>query len=83
MKDLEANWGPQSDIILSSSPNHLYRFSNNNLPVSSAVIVLLQGVKITPLVIPWSTMTNIESKPSTGGRSVIRSMEQLAKGRVN
>ena len=83
MKDLEANWGPQSDMILSGIPNHLYIFSNNSLPVSPAVIVLLQGVKITPLVSPWSTTTNIESKPFTGGRSVIKSMEQLAKGRVD
>ena len=43
-KDLEANWGPWSDMILSGNLNHLYRFSNNNLPVSLAVIVLLQGV---------------------------------------
>ena len=83
MKDLEANWGPQSNMILSSNPNRLYRFSNNNLPVSSAVIVLQQGVKITPLVSPWSTTTNIESKPSISGKSVIKSMEQLAKGHVD
>ena len=47
-KDLEANWGPQSEIILSSNLNRLYKFSNNSQPVSSAVIVFLQGVKITP-----------------------------------
>ena len=82
-KDLEANWGPQSEIILSGSPNHLYRFSNNSLPVSSAVIVLLQGVKITLLVSPWSTTTRIESNPSTGGKSVMKSMEQFAKGHVD
>ena len=83
MKALEANWGPWSDIILSGNPNHFYKFSNSNLPVSSAVIVLLQGVKITPLVSPWSTMTNIESNPFIGGRSVIKSIEQLAKGCVD
>ena len=81
-KDLEANWGPQSKIILSGSPNRLYRFSNNSLPVSLAVIVLLQGVKITPLVSPWSTMTKIESKLLTGGMLVMKSMEQFAKGHV-
>ena len=77
------NWGPWSDMILSGSPNHLYRFSNNSLPVSSAVIVLLQGVKITPLVSPWSATTKIESKPSTGGKSVMKSMEQYVKGHVD
>ena len=77
------NWGPQSDMILSGNLNRLYRFSNNNLPVSSAVIVLLQGVKITPLVSPWSTTTNIESNLFIGGKSVMKSIEQLAKGRVD
>ena len=70
-------------MILSGSPNCLYKFSNNSQPVSSAVIVFLQGVKITPLVSPWSTMTKIESSLSTGGKSVMKSMEQFAKGHVN
>ena len=46
----------------------------------SEVIVLLQGCKITLFERPWSTITKIELKPSAGGRSVIRSMEQLGKG---
>ena len=82
-KDLEANWGPQSEIILSGNPNRLYKFSSNSQPVSLAVIVFLQGVKITPLVSPWSTMTKIESNPLTGGKSVIKSMEQFANGHVD
>ena len=49
--------------------------------MSSEVIVLLQGSKITPFERPWSTTTKMESCPSAGGRSVIKSMEQLAKGR--
>jgi hypothetical protein len=51
--------------------------------VSSEVSVLLQGIKITPFESPWSTTTRIESYPSAGGRLVIRSIEQLAKGRVD
>ena len=81
-KALEANWGPLSEIILSGSPNHLYKFSKRSLAVPSDVIVLLHGSKITPFESPWSTTTKIESKPAAGGRSVIRSMEQLANGRV-
>jgi len=76
LKELEVNCGPLSEIILSGSPNHLYRFSSKNLPVSSAVIVLLHGMRITPFVSAWSTMTKIESKPSAGGRLVIKSIEQ-------
>ena len=76
-----ANCGPGSEIILSRSLNHLYKFSRSRHAVSSEVRVLLQGSKITPFKRPWSTMTKIESYPSAGGRSVIKSIEQLAKGR--
>ena len=67
-------------MILSGSPNRLYKFSNSNRAVSSDVRVLLQGTKITPFERPWSTMTKIESYPSAGGRSMIKSMEQFANG---
>ena len=51
--------------------------------MSSEVIDFLQGTKITPFERPWSTMTRMESYPSVKGRSVIKSMEQLAKGLVD
>ena len=70
-------------MILSESLNHLYKFSNSNRAVSSDVRVLLQGTKITPFERPWSTTTKIESYPSAGGRSVIKSIEQFANGRSN
>ena len=82
LKAFDANCGPLSEIILSGSPNRLYRFSKSSFAVSSEVRVLLQGSKITPFERPWSTTTRIESYPSAGGRSVIKSMEQFAKGRV-
>ena len=82
-KDLEVNWGPQSEIILSGNLNRLYKFSSNSQPVFSVVIVFLQGVKITPLVSPWSTTTKIESNLSTGGKSMIKSIEQFANGHVD
>ena len=75
MKVLDANWGPRSDMILSGSPKHLYKFSNNNCAVSSAVIVFEQGMRIIPFVNPWSTTTRMELCPFTGGRSVMKSME--------
>ena len=75
-----ASCGPQSEMILSGSLNRLYKFSRSSRAVSSEVSVLLQGSKITPFERPWSTMTKIESYLSAGGRSVIKSIEQLANG---
>ena len=49
---------------------------------SSYIKVLEQGVKITPFVRLWSTMTMIESKPEDGRRSVMRSTESCLKGRA-
>ena len=83
MNAFDANCGPWSDMILSGSPNCLYRFSRSSFAVPSEVSVLLHGSRITPLDRPWSTTTRIESCPSTGGKSVIRSMEQFAKGQVD
>ena len=79
---LAVNWGPQSEIILSRSPNCLYRLSSRSCAAPSAVRVFVQGIKITPFERPWSTMTKIKLKLLMGGRSVIRSIEQLAKGQV-
>ena len=79
----DANCGPRSEIILSGSPNLLYKFSSRSLAVPSMVIILLHGIRITPLLRPWSTTTKIESKASIGGRSVMKSIEQLANGRVD
>ena len=82
IKAFDANWGPQSDMILSGSLKRLYRFSNNSCAVSSAVIVFEHGIRIIPFVNPWLTTTRMESCPLTGGRSVMKSMEQFAKRRV-
>ena len=82
MKAFDVNWGPRSDIILSSNLKHLYKFSNNNCAVFSAVIVFEHGIRIIPFVNPWLTTTRMESCPFTGGRSVIKSIEQFVKGRV-
>ena len=57
----DENCGPRSEIILSGSLNLLYRLLSNNCPVCSALVVLLHGMRITPLLRPWSTMTKIES----------------------
>ena len=48
----------------------------------AASVVLEQGVRITPFVSPWSTMTTIESWPSEEGRLEMRSTESCLKGRV-
>ena len=70
-------------MILSGSPNLLYKFLNKSWAIPSAVIILLHGMRITPFVSPWSTTTNIESNPSDKGRSIIRSIEQFVNGRVD
>ena len=57
---LDENCGPLSEIILSGSPNCLYRFSKSSFAVSSEVRFLLQGSKITPFEKPWSTTTRID-----------------------
>ena len=77
-----ANMGSLLEIISSGSPNLLKRLSRRSMAAPSQVSVLAQGHKITPLERPQSTTTRIELYPSTGGRSVIRSMEQWAKGLV-
>ena len=46
----------------------------------SAVIVLEQGMRITPFVSPWSTTDRIESCPWLGGRLVMKSADIFAKG---
>ena len=74
--------GVLSEIILSGSPNLLKRLSCRSMAVPSQASVFTQGHKITSFERPRSTMTRIESYPSIGGRSVIRSMEQWAKGLV-
>ena len=76
------NLGSLSEIISSGSPNLLKRLLHKSTAVPSQVIVLAQGHKITPFERPWSTTTRIESYPSTGGRSVIKSMEQWVNGLV-
>ena len=56
-------------------------------PAHLCVKVFAQGVKTTPFVSPWSTMTITASmiipfSRVMGGKSVIISIEQLAKGLV-
>ena len=77
-----ANLGSLSEIILSGSPNLLKRLSRRSMAAPTQVSVFAQGHKITPFERPQSTTTRIESYPSIGGRLVIRSMEQWAKGLV-
>ena len=45
-------------------------------------MVFEQGMRITPFVRPWLTMTINESCPFEGGRSVTRSTDSCLKGRV-
>ena len=52
-----------------------------SFPTPAALMVLEQGIMITPFVRLWSTTTKIESIPHTSGRSVMRSTESCLKGR--
>ena len=50
---------------------------------SLVVIVFFVGHRITPLLSPWSTMTNRESKPFEVGRSMMRSYDICLNGNVS
>ena len=57
------------------------------LPAPSCVKVFAQRVRTTPFVSPWSTMTitasmTVPFSRVMGGKSMIISIEQLAKGLV-
>src|SRR5882757_2851778 len=73
---LDANCGPLSDITWCGSPVRLHTWSMYSLEVSSAVIVLVQGVTIVALL-RRSTTTNSESYPWETGRSVMKSVTGL------
>ena len=47
---------------------------------TSITTILKQGVRITSLLRPWSTMTMTESKLLSKGRFIMRSMERFWKG---
>ena len=70
---LNVNWGPLSEITWCGSPVLLQISSIYNLDVSSAVIVLLQGVTMMALL-RQSITTNRELNPCDTRRSVMKSM---------
>ena len=80
---LAANWGPQSEMILSGSPNLEKALFTSSITVSSEVIVFLQGSSSTPFVRPWSTTTSIESYPDEVGRLVMMSIINWVKSAVD
>ena len=63
--------GSLSEIIILGNPNCLTVWSKWSSVALSAVNSLLQGIKITPFVRPWSTMTITWSWP----RSVLGNPE--------
>ena len=86
--DLALKRGSLSEIILSGSPYLGKKFDKNILAMSSAVAVLVVGIKIAPFESPWSTMDNMVSTllPSCvreGGKSVIKSMAICENGLVD
>jgi len=70
---LDANWGPQSEIICLGSPVLRQTLSRINWVVSSAVMVLLHGVIIVALL-KQSTTTRMLSKLFNAGRLMMKSM---------
>ena len=67
---------------MSCRPKCLKTLLRKICAISVALMVLKQGVRITPFIRPWSTMTMIESWLSKDGRSVMRSMESYLKRRI-
>ena len=68
------NCGPQSDIMMSGSPYLLNTSLMYSSAVSIAVIISLQGDRITPFESPWLTTTKIESNPLLSGKSMMKSI---------
>ena len=60
---------------------HLNTWWRKSLATPMASMVFEQGMRITPFIRPWLTMTINESCPFDGGRSVMRSTENCLKGR--
>jgi hypothetical protein len=64
------------------SPNRLNTNSKKSWAIPFALMVLVQGTRITPFVRPWSTTTIKESYPLERGRLMTRSTESCLNGRV-
>ena len=75
----DANCGPLSDIREPWSPNHLNTWWRKSLATLATSMVFEQGMRITPFIRPWSTMTINESCPFEGGKSVTRLTESCLK----
>ena len=75
------NCGPLSYIKESWRLNHLNTWWRKSLATLAASMVFEQGMKITPFIRPWLTMTINKSCSFKGGRSVTRSTESCLKGR--
>ena len=68
------------EMRISYRPKHLKTLSRKIYAIPVALMVLEQGVRITPFIRSWSTMTTTESWPLEVGRLVIRSTESYLKG---
>src|SRR5712672_1493331 len=70
----------RSEMILVGIPTKGKTLSLYSLASSSAFMVSLQGIKITPLVQSWSVIVRIESYPFDTGSFTIRSIATVWKG---
>ena len=77
----DTNCGPLSDIRKSWRLNHLNTWWKKSLAVPAASMVFEQGMRITPFVRQWLTMTINESCLFERRRLVTRSTESCLKGR--
>ena len=78
----EVNCGPLSKIKQLCSLKQMKTCLKNSSAIPLALIVLLQGVRITPFKRPWLTMTSSELKLLDKGRLVMRSIDSCWKGWV-
>ena len=77
----DVNCRPLSDIRELWRPKCLNMWCRKCLATPATSMVFEQGMRITPFVRPWLTMTINESCPFDRGRSVMRSTEGCLKGR--
>ena len=65
------------------SPNHLKTFSKKSLATPMALMVFRHGMRITPFIRLWLTMTIKKSNSRELGRLVMRSIKSCLSRRVN
>src|SRR6266702_1595000 len=80
LMNFDANFGSQSLMNFSGSPNRGKMCWIINPTVSSAVMLSLHGINTAAFVQSWSVMVSIKSYPCEIGSLVMKSRATVSKG---